>query len=164
MSDGPRAALGVGRQLALALAEAPASPGRMRGRSWAWLGLYVGLSATLLFGLAGLFATNEDTLERALMGFLFPEAWHGIVDFLLAFVFKAQAQQVVINVLLFVTLNLVSLVFFWAKEALSQSYERDLAARARAQPGAAAGSAGRRPTLVPWTPLLFLPSAAYTSC
>lgn len=148
MSAGPRAPLGVGRQLALALAEAPASPGRMSGRSWAWLGLYVGLSAALLFGLAGLFASNEDTLERALMGFLFPEAWHGVVDFLLAFVFKAQAQQVVINVLLFVTLNLVSLVFFWAKEALSQSYERDLAARAGA--GAHGGAEGAADPRAAW--------------
>ena len=102
---------------------------KMSGRSWGWFGLYFGLSALLLIGLAVLFTTNEDTLERAAMTFLFPEAWHGVVDFLLAFVFQAQAQQVVINVVLFATLNVVSLVFFWVKESLSQSYERDLAAR-----------------------------------
>jgi|GEM_PF-1059206 len=123
--------LGIGRQLMVAFVAAPASLLRMSGRSWAWLGLYFGLSAALLFGLAGLFASNEDSLQRAAMEFLFPADWHGLIDFMLAFVFKSQAQQVVVNVVLFVTLNVVSLLFFWAKEALSQSYERDLAARAR---------------------------------
>lgn len=131
MTPGESPRLGIGRQLLVALIEAPASLLRMSARSWGWLGLYFGLSAALLFGLAGLFASNEESLEKAAMGFLFPESWHGIVDFVLAFVFKSQAQQVVVNVVLFVTLNVVSLLFFWAKEALSQSYERDLAARAR---------------------------------
>jgi len=139
VSDETRARLGIGRQVA-AVAHAPASLGRMSGRSWGWLGLYFGLSAALLFGLAGVFATSEDRLDRALMGFFFPESWHSIVDFLLAFVFKAQAQQVVINVLLFVTLNVVSLLFFWAKEALSQSYERDLARREAARAGSEGGA------------------------
>lgn len=121
--------LSPARQLAVALFEAPASLARMSARSWAWLALYVALCATLLIGIAALAAAHEDTLERALLGFLFPESWHAIVDFLLAFVLKSQAQQVVVNVLLFVTLNLVSLAFFWAKESLSQSYERDLAVR-----------------------------------
>jgi len=122
-------ALGSARQLAIALVEAPASLARMSARSWGWLALYVALCGTLLIGVAALAAAHEDTLERALLGFLFPESWHAIVDFLLAFVLEGQAQQVVVNVLLFVTLNLVSLAFFWVKESLSQSYERDLALR-----------------------------------
>lgn len=129
MTSPPPPPLSPSRQLTVALFEAPASLARMSSRSWGWLGLYVALCGTLLIGAAALAAAHEATLERALLGFLFPESWHAVVDFLLAFVFKSQAQQVVVNVLLFATLNLVSLAFFWAKESLSQSYERDLARR-----------------------------------
>lgn len=118
-----------GRQLAVAFGEAPASLGRMSGRSWSWLGLYFALALGTLVALALVFASQEDTLKRTLVGFLFPEGWHGVVDFLLAFVLKAQAQQVLVNVLLFLSTSLVSIAFFWAKEALSRSYERDLARR-----------------------------------
>jgi len=129
VEGGEHPKLGPGRQLATAFAWAPMALARMSARSWVWFGLYFGLAAALLFGLAGLAASNEQTLERALLAFLFPAEWHGLVDFLMAFVFKAQAQQVVVNVVLFVTLNIVSLAFFWAKEGLSQSFERDRAAR-----------------------------------
>jgi len=100
-------------------------------RSWRWLGLYFALAFGALVALALAFASQEDTVQRTLVGFLFPESWHGLVDFLLAFVLKAQAQQVIVNVLLFLSTSVVSIAFFWAKEALSRSYERDLARASR---------------------------------
>lgn len=129
--------LGPGRQLVVGLIEAPAALVGMSARSWRWFVLYLALSGALLIGFALLWASQEETLERALFAFLFPADWHGVIDFLLAFVFKAQAQQVVVNVVIFITLTVVSLVFFWVKELLSQSYERDLAlTRAEADPRA----------------------------
>lgn len=130
MSD---AALGARRQLVVGTFEAGAAPWRMSGRSWARLALYLGLSAALLLGFTAVWASHDKTLQRALFSFFFPERWHGAAEFMLAFVFKEQAQQVAVNAVLIVTLNVVSLAFFWAKELLSQSYERDLA-RARGQP------------------------------
>jgi hypothetical protein len=121
---------GIGAQLRLACVDAVRAFGRMSRRSWGWLALYVGLSTALLFGIAAALSTHEGTIGKALLRFLFPEEWHGILDFVLAFALKSQRQQVIANVALFVTLTVVSIVLFWAKEALSRSYERDRAAHA----------------------------------
>jgi LEA14-like dessication related protein len=120
--------LGLQRQLSVGVAGVVASPFRMSARSWRWFALYLGLSGALLRGFAALFGRHDEALVRALVSFLVPERWHGVADFVLAFVFKSQAQQVTVNIVLIVTLNVVSLVFFWTKELLSQSYERDQAA------------------------------------
>lgn len=120
---------GAFAQLRMALVEAPGVLARMSGRSWALFSLYFLLSAGLLGLLVLLFDTQEKNLQRAAMSFLFPEEWHPFLDFLLAFVVKSQAQQVLVNVILMVTLTLVSMVFFWSKELLSQAIERDRLAR-----------------------------------
>jgi len=122
----------------MALATAPGVLGRMTGRTWALFLLYLALSAGLLGVLVVLFDTQEKNLQRAAMGFLFPEEWHAILDFLMAFIVKSQAQQVMVNLTLFATMTLVSIVFFWSKELLSQSVERDRLAMGdpNADPGA----------------------------
>lgn len=121
--------MGLLRQLGAALLTAPGVLGRMSGRSWALFTLYLLLCSGLLGLLVVLFDSQEKNLQRAAMSFLFPEEWHAILDFLLAFVVKSQAQQVLVNVILFATMTLVSIAFFWSKELLSQSIERDLQAR-----------------------------------
>lgn len=124
--SGPgRASASILRQVQVALWTAPGVLARMSGRSWALFFLYLVLCGGLLGLLVVLFDSQEKNLQRAAMSFLFPEEWHGLIDFLLAFVVKSQAQQVLVNVILFVTMTLVSLVFFWSKELLSQSIERD---------------------------------------
>ncbi len=116
---------GVGAQLRMALATAPGVLARMSGRTFALFLLYVLLSAGLLGVIVVLFDTQEKNLQRAAMSFLFPEEWHVVLDFLLAFIVKSQAQQVMVNLALFATMTLVSIAFFWSKELLSQSVERD---------------------------------------
>lgn len=120
---------GILSQLGLALVTAPGIIGRMSGRSWLRFFFYFLLCAGLLGALVVLFDSQEKNIQRAAMAFLFPEDWHGLIDFLLAFVVKSQAQQVLVNVILFATMTLVSLAFFWSKELLSQSVERDRQAR-----------------------------------
>lgn len=112
-------------QALTALVRAPAFLARLSLRSWLLLGLYLLLCGGLLGVLVILFDSQEKNLQRAAMSFLFPAEWHGLLDFLLAFVVRSQAQQVLVNVIIFVTMTLVSLAFFWSKELLSQSVERD---------------------------------------
>jgi hypothetical protein len=124
---------GLGAQLKAGLLRAPAVLGRMSGRSWLWLGIYVALSGLLLAACALVVASREEALEQAVLDFLFPKDWHIPVKFLTSFAFSSQAREVMANVTLFLSLTLVSIVFFWAKELLSQWVERDMKAAGSVQ-------------------------------
>jgi len=117
---------GLGAQLRSGLLEAPAVLLRMSGRSWFWFLTYIVLSGLLLLLCALLIGAREQAIEQAILDFLFPEDWHVVLKFVTSFAFSSQAKEVVSNLVLFLSLTFVSIVFFWAKEFLSRWIERDM--------------------------------------
>jgi hypothetical protein len=113
-------------QLRSGLIGAPSVLLRMSGRSWFWFAVYIGLSGLLLLLCALLIGAREKAIEQALLDFFFPEEWHVVLKFVVSFAFSSQAKEVVSNLVLFLSLTLVSIIFFWAKEFLSQWVERDM--------------------------------------
>ncbi|MFO0744558.1 MAG: hypothetical protein U1F43_02655 [Myxococcota bacterium] len=117
--------MNVGRQLLHGLVLAPLAPRKMRARSWGRAALYALLATLFLGAIAAVFATEETSLRRVLESFFFPEGVHKVVDFFIEYVVRSQTKQVVANGLVTITMLLVSLFLFWAKERLSQAYEED---------------------------------------
>ncbi len=126
MTESASARPGILPQLRSGLLDAPAVLLRMSGRSWFWFLAYIGLSGLLLLVCALLIGAREQAIEQAILDFLFPEDWHVVLKFVISFAFSSQAKEVVSNLVLFLSLTLVSIIFFWAKEFLSQWIERDM--------------------------------------
>jgi hypothetical protein len=104
----------------------------LRGRSWAWVLLYLTLATALLGGVAWLAWRHEEDLRRLVIGLFFPASWFRAVDLL---VDRFYAQE--LHVLAASTLSggatfAVTLLLFPVKERVSSSYER--AARLVADP------------------------------
>ncbi len=105
--------------------EAPKTVFQLKARAAAWLVKYL-LTALAIFGLfACLILLNEDALRNALLNYLFPESWHGVMEKLVDFFFQSQAKMVLSCLIINVSIVIASVVLFPLKEGCSAAFERE---------------------------------------
>lgn len=116
---------GAGRQLVLALLEAPFAARRLRWRSGMWLGIYL-VAAVLILGLvAAVIVRHREDLVALALDYVLPHDWQFASKLLLDRFFAAQEQAVLTNAALAASLMVVQLTLFPIKEAVSAALERD---------------------------------------
>lgn len=115
--------LSVGRQLRLAVVDAPLAGRRMRGRSAAWLAVYFVSAAAILGIVAKLVISNKEKVVDAVMRYVMPDDWRATATFLFKKLFATQEQAVITNAALAMSLMVVTITLFPIKEKVSATLE-----------------------------------------
>ena len=117
--------LSVGRQLRLAVVDAPLAARHMRKRSAAWLAVYFVSAAAILGVVAKLVISNKEKIVDAVMRYVMPEDWRPAATFLFEKLFATQEQAVITNAALAMSLMVVTITLFPVKEKVSASLEEE---------------------------------------
>jgi hypothetical protein len=120
------------RSLAAAALTSPRAIAELRGRSWAWVLLYLALASAILGALSWLAWRHAEDLRRLVIGFFVPASWYRAVDLLVDHVYAQELHVLAASALTGGATFAVTLLLFPVKELVSASYER--AARLVADP------------------------------
>jgi hypothetical protein len=115
-------ALDLDTQLSLAAFRAPLASLRLRGRSAAWLALYLLACTGILALVATLIVGHRGEVLDAALSYVLPSEWHAAGKMVIDRFFAAQTQAVITNAAVTISLMIVTLLFP-LKEHVSAVFE-----------------------------------------
>jgi hypothetical protein len=119
--------LPVTQQLYLAGVEAPSAARKLRGKSGAWLAVYIGAAASVLALVAWQLVKHKDDLLQLALDYVIPESWQFATRWLFERFLAQQEQLVLTNAVIAAALLVVQITLFPIKEKVSAALEEDAA-------------------------------------
>lgn len=117
--------LPVTQQLFLAGVEAPTAARKLRGKSAAWLAVYIGAAAAVLGIVAWQLVRHEQELLQLALDYVVPRDWQFAMRWVFERFLKQQEKLVLINAVIAAALLVVQITLFPIKEKVSAALEVD---------------------------------------